>query len=211
MNALCDESLFVFRKRWSLINGLRLKEIRALRWTRIRRTSAFSVNERMWHSLFFLLLLSVCSSLCLMFSAASYFYKVSFCLCFILLVEKINWSDDIPCLTTCAQTLLFYFVLSSRLLGVTVLIMSFDRGNILMYGTFDRRQGCANLHCFCFCKTTQRKGVHLAKASSSFRIQDVALSLSTCLTERPFNFSPCWSDYSNGHLWDAVIRLLVVV
>lgn len=26
-----------------------------------------------------------------------------------------------------------------------------------------------------------------------------------------FNFSPCWSDYSNGHPWGAVIRLLVVV
>lgn len=31
-----------------------------------------------------------------------------------------------------------------------------------------------------------------------------------CLTRRLFNFSPCWSDYSNGRPWDGVIRPLLV-
>lgn len=36
------------------------------------------------------------------------------------------------------------------------------------------------------------------------------LAASSQRTQRLFNFSPCWSDYSNFHLWDAVIRILEV-
>lgn len=45
---------------------------------------------------------------------------------------------------------------------------------------------------------------------SSFGILYVVLCIAG-LTERVFNFPPCWSDYSNGHPWGVVIRLLVVL
>lgn len=68
----------------------------------------------------------------------------------------------------------------------------------------------------CLGSVTQRSAVNLEAVST---LWVPALHLEFCmwpraeprLTESLFNFSPCWSDYSNGYPWDAVIRLLVVV
>lgn len=76
--------------------------------------------------------------------------------------------------------------------GATALVASFGiGGNISTHRTFDGRRGCGNPPLF-ICKSARREGIPTLRVRSpSFRIQDVALSLSTCLAERPFNFSPC--------------------
>lgn len=170
-----------------------------------RQHSFLSVNERMWHRLLFVCYFQGASVFAQWFQlpptsprsgrafASSYRW--------IHELKPRRSSPEYLCVQVFRRRLVYC--------GVDSTYCVLGWGNILMHRTFDRCQGVWKT--CTVCETTRRKDSYLANTSSSFWIQDVALSLSTCLTERPFNFSPCWSDYSNGHLWDAVIRLLVVV